>query len=257
MPRRRPGIGRRRRKHHARLKQAVSAGARVRTIDYGNSARRTLSCNIRGRYNIFVATLDATCRGEGTVAVRLPSRAPGVARCGSTMDEHGAAVTTIAIVSSDRTIAAHGRVIRKRREFAEGRRVLSTSEVAARLEWSARTMRAKVASGFFVAGHEFFQPAGCRPKWLWSGVVARIEGPTADDSESEIRLARPGGRKLLERSRRRLFGRVTRSNGCIDRRPLVVAERCDRRPRDPREAPRRVGWEAPRDARRALLWHAI
>jgi hypothetical protein len=75
---------------------------------------------------------------------------------------------------------------------------LTTGEVGRRLRWSRRTMRAKIASGFFVEGREFFQPAGCQPRWKWSAVVARLEGrhPAVVDGDT-VKLARGGGRQLL------------------------------------------------------------
>jgi len=76
---------------------------------------------------------------------------------------------------------------------------ITTAEVARRLKWSARTMRAKIAGGVFREGQHFFQPAGCQPRWKWEAVVAWLEGkerPVIDDEEP-IRLARGGGKALL------------------------------------------------------------
>jgi hypothetical protein len=90
------------------------------------------------------------------------------------------------------------------REIAEPSEYLTTPAVAKKLAWSARTMRSKIASGFFMAGREFVQPDGCQPRWVWSAVVARMEGRHAGarDAEGgrevqELRLARAGGRGLV------------------------------------------------------------
>jgi hypothetical protein len=75
---------------------------------------------------------------------------------------------------------------------------LTTAEVGRRLKWSARTIRTKVAEGFFVEGREFVAPAGCRPRWIWEAVVRRMEGRHERSSaEPVLSLARAGGRGLL------------------------------------------------------------
>ncbi len=71
---------------------------------------------------------------------------------------------------------------------------LTTLEVSVRLRWSPRTMRARVASGFFRSGIEFVTPGGGQPRWIWSRVVARVLGespPTAPSTAtSPIRIRR-------------------------------------------------------------------
>lgn len=75
---------------------------------------------------------------------------------------------------------------------------LTTAEVGKRLKWSARTMRAKIAAGVFVAGKHFFQPPGCQLRWKWTAIVAWLEGTHESVVDSEpVRLARSGGRELV------------------------------------------------------------
>jgi excisionase family DNA binding protein len=52
---------------------------------------------------------------------------------------------------------------------------LTTREVAARLRWSVRTIRAKVRAGLLRRGVHYFQPAGSQYRWKWSAVVAWME----------------------------------------------------------------------------------
>jgi excisionase family DNA binding protein len=53
---------------------------------------------------------------------------------------------------------------------------LTTAEVAARLRWSVRTIRAKIAAGVLRRDEHYFQPTGCQYRWKWSAVVAWVEG---------------------------------------------------------------------------------
>jgi excisionase family DNA binding protein len=53
---------------------------------------------------------------------------------------------------------------------------LTTSEVASRLRWSKRTVRAKIRAGVFRRGEHFFQPPGCQCRWKWSVISKWLEG---------------------------------------------------------------------------------
>jgi hypothetical protein len=75
---------------------------------------------------------------------------------------------------------------------------LTTAQVAARLQWSVRTLRAKVAAGVFVESMHFFQRPGCRPRWKWSAVVAWLEG-------REARRGAPARLHPTTRGRRRVY----------------------------------------------------
>lgn len=75
---------------------------------------------------------------------------------------------------------------------------LTSAEVAGRLRWSVRTLRAKIAAGALREGLHFFRPQGCQPRWKWAAVVEWLEGQQAPVVEGErLRLAHGGGRRLL------------------------------------------------------------
>jgi hypothetical protein len=67
---------------------------------------------------------------------------------------------------------------------AEGRAIdsalepeyITTAEVAQRLRWSRRTLRAKIQAGLFRPDEHFFQRPGCQPRWKWSMVAEWLEG---------------------------------------------------------------------------------
>jgi hypothetical protein len=79
---------------------------------------------------------------------------------------------------------------------------LTTAEVCRRLKWSARTIRDKIAAAVFREGVHFFQPPRCHRLWKWPAIVAWLEGKeqaVIDRVDGEqVRLARAGGRKLLD-----------------------------------------------------------
>lgn len=52
---------------------------------------------------------------------------------------------------------------------------LTIAEVADRLKIKPKTIRNKMASGVFRKGTHFFSPAGLRPRFKWSAVVAWLE----------------------------------------------------------------------------------
>jgi excisionase family DNA binding protein len=52
---------------------------------------------------------------------------------------------------------------------------LTTAELARRLRWSVRTVRAKIQAGVLRRGEHFFQPEGCRYLWKWSKVAEWVE----------------------------------------------------------------------------------
>ena len=60
----------------------------------------------------------------------------------------------------------------------------TTSEVAARLRWSRRTVREKIRNGVFRLNEHFFQPPGCQMRWKWSAVAAWLEGERTGISSS-------------------------------------------------------------------------
>jgi len=70
-------------------------------------------------------------------------------------------------------------------------RYLRTSEVANRLGISSKTVRNKIAAGFFCEGEHFFRCKGFGLLWVWEAVVATIEGEALCDADGDvIRLAR-------------------------------------------------------------------
>lgn len=63
--------------------------------------------------------------------------------------------------------------------------------MAERLGISSKTLRNKVAAGFFREGEQFFRCKGFGLLWVWEAVVATIEGESGCDPNGDvIRLAR-------------------------------------------------------------------
>ena len=53
---------------------------------------------------------------------------------------------------------------------------ITAAEVAQRLRWSRRTLRAKIRAGWLRPDEHFFQRPGCQPRWKWSRVAEWLEG---------------------------------------------------------------------------------
>ena len=65
---------------------------------------------------------------------------------------------------------------------------ISTAEVARRLRWSVRTIRAKIQAGVLRRGEHFFRPAGCRAFWKWSKVAEWVESGRPVGLAERLRL---------------------------------------------------------------------
>ena len=61
---------------------------------------------------------------------------------------------------------------------------LTVSELGQRLKLSPKSIANKMSAGVFVEGVHFFRPAGLRPRFKWSAVVAWLEGEGAAAKES-------------------------------------------------------------------------
>jgi excisionase family DNA binding protein len=67
------------------------------------------------------------------------------------------------------------------------REYITTAEVAERLRWSKRTLRAKIQAGVFRRGEHFFQPPGCQYRWKWSAVANWVEGVRTPSGVDRLR----------------------------------------------------------------------
>ena len=62
---------------------------------------------------------------------------------------------------------------------------LKISEVAERLKLSPKTIKNRMAAGIFKRGVHYFSPPGMGPRFKWSTVVAWLEQPQEQGSESD------------------------------------------------------------------------
>ena len=68
---------------------------------------------------------------------------------------------------------------------------LTDREVAQRLRVTPKTLRRKVAGGFFREGEHFFRPPGMTRRWSWPAVAAWVERRARDtETASVVPLAR-------------------------------------------------------------------
>jgi hypothetical protein len=65
---------------------------------------------------------------------------------------------------------------------------ICTREVAQRLRWSVRTIRAKIQAGVLRRNEHFFQPEGCRYLWKWSKIAEWVEGSRTASGVEPLRL---------------------------------------------------------------------
>ena len=75
------------------------------------------------------------------------------------------------------------------------REYLTTSEAAALLRVTPKTLRNKVAAGIFVEGRHYFRKRGLGPRWKRATLVLWLEGLEHEKPEP-FALAQPGGREV-------------------------------------------------------------
>lgn len=72
---------------------------------------------------------------------------------------------------------------------------LTTSEAAALLRVTPKTLRNKVAAGIFVEGQHYFRKPGLGPRWKQAALILWLEGKDSS-SQERFELAQPGGREV-------------------------------------------------------------
>ena len=63
---------------------------------------------------------------------------------------------------------------------------LTIKEVAAHLKLKPKTVQNKMAKGILRKGVHYVSPKGLGPRFMWTAIVAWLEGKTAEKSQEDI-----------------------------------------------------------------------